>query len=201
MGAVTIYFEKSGLEWTDEKSCRPDSCFDCATAFARLESGCDVHLVCGAREFLQFCRDRYKWVRAAGGVVTGPDGRLLLIRRNGVWDLPKGMVESDEPLSVAAQREVREETGVQACLSGRIPLLKTYHIYDKYGGWHLKQTSWYAMKSDSPTPLHPQREEQIELAEWVTPSEWRDRLHLSYASLHIVADCLFLNSENSKKNG
>jgi 8-oxo-dGTP pyrophosphatase MutT (NUDIX family) len=53
------------------------------------------------------------YVRAAGGIVTAPDGTMLLIRRNGRWDLAKGKVESGETLLQAALREVEEETGIK----------------------------------------------------------------------------------------
>ena len=125
-------------------------------------------------------------VKAAGGIVEAPDGELLTIFREGRWDLPKGMVERGETLAEAALREVAEETGVcNASLNCLIT--KTYHIYDKYGGWHLKQTSWFAMNAPNKNSTVPQREEGITQAIWLPREECLDRLSNSFASLRLVA--------------
>ena len=53
-------------------------------------------------------------VRAsAGGIVLGPDGKIVLVEQNGnSWSFPKGGVEERESLMEAARREIREETGL-----------------------------------------------------------------------------------------
>lgn len=55
---------------------------------------------------------------AAAGVVVDPGGRILLVRRAlqphlGMWALPAGYQEVDETPAQAAEREVREETGLK----------------------------------------------------------------------------------------
>ena len=79
----------------------------------------------------RFMKD-YKLVKAAGGVVTDDDARVLLIFRKGKWDLPKGKVEDNEPLELCANREVVEETGLSE-LALRTPLAVTYHTYTEKG--------------------------------------------------------------------
>jgi ADP-ribose pyrophosphatase YjhB (NUDIX family) len=56
-------------------------------------------------------------VPCVGAVVHDAAGRLLLIRRahdpgRGLWSLPGGRVEAGESVAEAAEREVREETGL-----------------------------------------------------------------------------------------
>jgi 8-oxo-dGTP diphosphatase len=46
------------------------------------------------------------------GALVERDGRLLLVRQNGQWFLPGGMLEPGETHAGGAAREVREETGV-----------------------------------------------------------------------------------------
>ncbi|MBO0871390.1 MAG: NUDIX domain-containing protein [Micromonosporaceae bacterium] len=48
-------------------------------------------------------------------VVTGEDGRLLVVRRrdNGQWQIPGGVLELDESIQDGLRREVEEETGVR----------------------------------------------------------------------------------------
>ena len=149
---------------------------------------------------LRLLKRRMQWVRAAGGIVTAPDGTMLLIQRNGRWDLPKGKVEAGETLLQAALREVEEETGIKnSCpltpshsLALPCTPIKTYHIFNLYGGWHLKQTSWFPMTA-SVDPIEgkpsgkPQQEEGITAVEWVSPDEWHRRLTSSYGTLRTLA--------------
>lgn len=56
---------------------------------------------------------REGWV--AAGVVLDPDGRVLVVDlADRGWALPGGTALSGEPLAATVEREVREETGVDA---------------------------------------------------------------------------------------
>lgn len=137
---------------------------------------------------LRLLKRRMRWVRAAGCIVEDErTGRYLLIRRNDRWDLPKGKVEQGETLFEAAVRESREETGLDVFASPAQVPLKTYHIYNLYGGWHLKQTSWFKGYCGLSTEGKPQLEEGITKVAWVTPEEWRQRLSHSYGTMKTIA--------------
>ena len=121
---------------------------------------------------------------AAGGLVVNGGGDSLMIFREGRWDLPKGHVDEGEGYEECAAREVREECGLQAVEVGRF-LCETYHIYNRYGGWTIKETKWYGMRSDD-RELVPQREEGIEKAEWVPTGEIGERLAAGYPTIREV---------------
>lgn len=62
------------------------------------------------------------------GVVCLRDGEVLLIRRGrppkqGEWSLPGGRIEPGERAMEAALRELREETGVEAEITGLIDVV------------------------------------------------------------------------------
>ncbi|MBR6843961.1 MAG: NUDIX domain-containing protein [Bacteroidales bacterium] len=138
---------------------------------------------------LRRLKRKMRWVRAAGCIIKDDAGNMLLIRRNDRWDLPKGKVEEGETLLAAATRESNEETGLDVfSMLGKKPL-KTYHIYNLYGGWHLKQTSWFPGYCAGIKPAgNPQQEEGITEIVWVSPDEWHRRLMQSYGTMRIIAD-------------
>jgi 8-oxo-dGTP pyrophosphatase MutT (NUDIX family) len=128
----------------------------------------------------------YDIIPAAGGLVTCRD-RILFIRRNGRWDLPKGWIEQEETTEEAAIREVFEETGVAALSINRF-LIRTHHTYMEEGRKMLKQTDWFHMNTENPEHLVPQFEEGISEVRWFRS----DELHLTrkdtFASIHEVLD-------------
>ena len=130
------------------------------------------HRICS--EFLE--------VNAAGGLVSNKRGDFLLIRRNGMWDLPKGHQDPGEDISTTALREVREETGIDQ-LESRGLICITDHCYRRNDIWHLKHTWWYDMLYTDPTDLTPQTEEDISKAAWVAKSSLPPYLLNTYPSI------------------
>jgi 8-oxo-dGTP pyrophosphatase MutT (NUDIX family) len=111
-------------------------------------------------------RKQFKVIKAAGGVVFNEEGELLLIRRLGLWDLPKGKIEEGEDQRLAALREVHEECGLNF-LGILKKMANTYHVYFLKGRWILKKTAWYKMIAWGDISVQPQLEEDITEVRWV----------------------------------
>ncbi len=118
-------------------------------------------------------------IKAAGGLVENSKGEYLFIFRNKKWDLPKGKVEKEEKVKVAAVREVEEECGVEIEKRGK-RLCKTYHIYELNGKIVLKSTSWYKMEVKGKPKLIPQKEEGITTASWVNETGIKNKVKNTY---------------------
>jgi 8-oxo-dGTP pyrophosphatase MutT (NUDIX family) len=124
-------------------------------------------------------------VEAAGGLVRHQDGRFLFIYRNEKWDLPKGRIEKNEPIRIAAVREVEEETGVDG-LEIVKPIIETFHVFNRNGKYKLKKTFWFEMKTASTSTLTPQLDEGIEQAVWVFEKEIPLKFENAYENIKQV---------------
>ncbi len=132
-------------------------------------------------------RKRFIEIPAAGGLVQNSEGKLLFIRRFGVWDLPKGKIEKLETPEQAAIREVEEECGLSE-LHLILQLDSTYHIYRS--PYHtfpenlvLKETKWFLMNySGNEIPV-PEVEEDIEAVRWFSLDELDEVYAETYSSL------------------
>jgi 8-oxo-dGTP pyrophosphatase MutT (NUDIX family) len=112
----------------------------------------------------------YQYIKAGGGLVLNNFGKVLLIFRRGVWDLPKGKQDPGETLAQTALREVQEETGL-ADLKLIEKLNNGYHCYLMSKQRTLKRTRWYLMQTQTPNQLKLQKEEGILDAAWFDPKE------------------------------
>lgn len=121
-------------------------------------------------------------IKAAGGVVYNQKKELLMIFRNGKWDLPKGKLETGESIEECAIREVQEECGVNN-LQIISKLSDTYHTYELNGKMVLKHTFWFSMTTNFEGELSPQTKEGITKVEWVKQDEIAERLKNAYANL------------------
>ncbi|MBR5135705.1 MAG: NUDIX domain-containing protein [Rikenellaceae bacterium] len=119
--------------------------------------------------FAHFC-SFFVAVEAAGGVVADRKGHIAMIHRRGRWDLPKGHCDANESLAECAAREIEEECGLSQ-LAVDEELCSTLHIYDTYGRWELKRTTWFAVRALGSTATTPQTDEDIALVEWYSLDE------------------------------
>lgn len=126
-------------------------------------------------------------VVAAGGVVENDKTKLLMIHRNGRWDLPKGHWEEGETIEECAIREVEEETGVGGITLGQ-KICETLHAYNMRGRWEIKTTYWFAMRSSDKSELKPQTEEGIERVKWCKREKIDKKLKDSFPTIQRVIE-------------
>ena len=135
-------------------------------------------------------------VRAAGAVAWRPkkkgrkfvpgqpvapkDFEVLLVHRPRYrdWSWPKGKAERNEPIPVAAAREVEEETGVLVSLGA--PL--TTQRY-RLGSGHLKEVYYWTGNLDvsraaraTRKPVAKASKKEIDIASWMSPDRAREML-------------------------
>jgi len=65
---------------------------------------------------------------SAGGVVTNPEGKVLVVSQHGrSWSLPKGHIDPGEDALDAAKREIYEESGIS-----KLHLVRELGTYERY---------------------------------------------------------------------
>jgi 8-oxo-dGTP pyrophosphatase MutT (NUDIX family) len=143
----------------------------------------DLNILCPSPEDLfKHLKKKFKIIKAAGGAVLNPKSELLIIRRLGFWDLPKGKIEKSETKKDAAIREVQEECGIDN-LKIISKIGKTYHTYHFKGEDILKVTHWYKMSYTGNELPKPQIEEDITEVKWIVNSEIDLILENTYKNL------------------
>ena len=131
-------------------------------------------------------------IQAAGGLVFNKENQLLTIRRNNLWDMPKGKIEKHEDQRAAALREVMEETGLNM-LNISEKAGETYHAYFEDEVVMLKETHWYFMNSSGKGKLKPQLEEGISEVKWADLEWFRSPEFKTYQS---IRDIVIIALEN-----
>jgi ADP-ribose pyrophosphatase YjhB (NUDIX family) len=125
-------------------------------------------------------------IEAAGGIVRSDYG-YLIIRRNGLWDIPKGKIDKGEAPEDAAVREIEEECGIE---SPKIEdsITETYHVYRNRNKAILKKTYWYFLSYHGPEHLTPQKNEGITDAVWMSQQQMFAIIGNTYGSINEVLD-------------
>lgn len=130
-------------------------------------------------------RGYFRNMEAAGGLVINSENRLLFIRRNERWDIPKGHIEKGETPEECAIREVTEECGIKP---ERIlhSLRNTYHIYPYHDKYCMKENYWYFMSYHGDLTTTPQLSEGITSAEWIGQERLQEIISDTWLSLRDV---------------
>lgn len=128
----------------------------------------------------------YVKVKAAGGIVKRKD-KYLMIKRNGLWDIPKGKIDRGETKEDAAVREIAEECGI----SGHkivVPITMTYHTMKYKGRRAIKRTYWYLLSFDGPKETRPEVKEGITKTKWATYEQLLAIRGKTYGSINHLLD-------------
>lgn len=155
--------------------------------FFKSTSNVDNLFIVGGnvKEMFKKISKHFELLEAAGGLVENQKGEILLIKRNGVWDLPKGKIDEGETKEIAALREVKEECGINS-VEIVDSICKTYHTYTQNDHLILKKTSWFTMKFAGNEKLTPQIAEEITEAVWVKKQNLGGYLNSTYPSIRDV---------------
>ena len=195
MSRINIYFESRVLVLTDNLEAEMEQGFDgihTYSDFAGIKQFVDkFYLNTGIKRAILFSKHLpelfrvfqacFKYVEAAGGVVENVNEEILMIYRNGKWDLPKGKKERKESDEETAVREVAEETGLTNIAVNRF-MCDTYHIYEIGEKRFLKRTAWFLMSGNA-AGLRPQLEEGITGVEWIKRDNIRSVFSNTFASI------------------
>ena len=170
------------LPWNEARDLSPAKLlqkFDNSNTLTIVASDADAALE-------EFCRS-FTNVEAAGGIVENAGGEVLMMRRRGWWDMPKGHVEPGETYEQAALREVEEETGLKP-----LTLLQfigtSQHFYNTYGRWEMKRTWWYRIGYGGVERPKPQTEEDITEVVWLNGPELWQAAANSYGPIRAIFD-------------
>jgi 8-oxo-(d)GTP phosphatase len=139
-----------------------------------------------------YLKQKFKVVKAAGGLVRKKD-KFLMIYRLKKWDLPKGKKEKNENYKQTAVREVQEECNIDVRLGSKI--CTTWHTYTMNKRAMLKKTKWYIMDCLDDSRMKPALAEDIEETRWMNPKEVYHALEHSYKSINYVFERFYEKAE------
>jgi 8-oxo-dGTP pyrophosphatase MutT (NUDIX family) len=119
---------------------------------------------------------------SAGGLVfeDRPDGRwvVLISRRSAAgalqWTLPKGGLEEGETREVAAQREVREETGLECTIDEPLGTIDYWFVWRPDKVRYHKHVHYFLMRHLGGEPLP--RDDEAEDVVWLPIEQALERL-------------------------
>ena len=145
----------------------------------------NISLNVPAEIFADIFPDKFSIICAGGGIVYNDNYEILIIKRNGIWDFPKGKIEDNENIDKTAIREVSEECGISIKdlkIINNSPLY-SFYIYENDGNFIFKKITWFEMKFTNNYELTPQIEEGISELKWIKKEELEKYMKDSFPSI------------------
>ena len=122
-----------------------------------------------------------KRIRLAGCIIFDPQGKVLLIHRNTPkrtqWETPGGKIEDEENPEKAAQREAKEELGIQ------VKIVRLLGKRDFQEDQFVMEYTWFLAKTMNSQP------------ELMEPDKFDDLKYFSWEELKSMSD-LSANTQN-----
>jgi 8-oxo-dGTP pyrophosphatase MutT (NUDIX family) len=131
---------------------------------------------------------------SAGGVVLAeprPDAPVALVAHRSVrgslqWTLPKGAQEEGETVTQTALREVREETGLEAALIGRLDTIDYWFVWAPERTRYHKFVHYFLMRATGGD--FAEHDHEMEEAAWFDPAQARRQM--SFANERKLLDLI-----------
>ena len=139
-------------------------------------------------------------IKTSGGIVI-KENKILFIRKNNRWDLPKGKLEKGVNSRETALVEISEETGLNKTDLSILKKLIPTHYHKKVDGVMIvKKTYWYLVEylGDFNHPLVPDENEGITDCRWFSFDELVLVLEESHERIRYLVE-FFLNMPYYKK--
>ena len=133
-------------------------------------------------------------IKTSGGIVI-KDDKILFIRKNNRWDLPKGRLEKGVNSRDTAIVEISEETGLKTKDLFILKKLIPTHYHKKVEGFIIvKKTYWYLVeyRGKFDHPLVPDQNEGITDCRWFSFDELILVLEESHERIRYLVE-FFLN--------
>lgn len=123
-----------------------------------------------------------------GCVVMHPDGRRLLVvqerrgplRGKGVWKMPTGLIGAGEDISGGAEREVKEETGVDTKFKGVIA------IRHSHGALHDKSDLFHICLLEARSDQITVQTDELAGAQWIDLESYLDQPRYAASPLYTM---------------
>ena len=139
-------------------------------------------------------------IKTSGGIVI-KENKILFIRKNNRWDLPKGKLEDGVNSRDTALIEISEETGLKKKDLSILKKLIPTHYHKKVDGVMIvKKTYWYLVEytGDMKKTLIPDTNEGITDCRWFSFDELVLVLEESHERIRYLVE-FFLNMPFYKK--